>query len=110
MKLKSLLSESSLKALDRKFGEPLPTLEDTTKAYALKQEKLNEVQGEEYIAISRIVDNLTNIQKSYQRAANIGDKELKDRKYNKHYETILTAIKSMKSLMQILKNKQILDK
>ena len=42
MKLKSLLKESSLKVLDRKFGEPLPTLEDTTKAYKLKQEDLNE--------------------------------------------------------------------
>ena len=40
MKLKSLLKES--KAWDRKFGEPLPTLEDTTKAYKLKQEDLNE--------------------------------------------------------------------
>ena len=42
MKLKDLLSESSLKVLDRKFGEPLPTLADTTRAYALKQEELNE--------------------------------------------------------------------
>ena len=40
MKLKSLLKES--KAWDRKFGEPLPTLEDTTRAYRLKQEDLNE--------------------------------------------------------------------
>ena len=42
MKLKKLLSESSLKVLDRKFGEPLPTLEDTTRAYKLKREELNE--------------------------------------------------------------------
>ena len=40
MKLKKLLSET--KAWDRKFGEPLPTLEDTTRAYRLKQEDLNE--------------------------------------------------------------------
>ena len=40
MKLKSLLKES--KAWDRKFGEPLPTLEDTRRAYKLKQEDLNE--------------------------------------------------------------------
>jgi len=40
MKLKSLLKES--KAWERKFGEPLPTLEDTTRAYKLKQEDLNE--------------------------------------------------------------------
>ena len=40
MKLKKLLSET--KAWERKFGEPLPTLEDTTRAYKLKQEDLNE--------------------------------------------------------------------
>ena len=37
MKLKSLLKES--KVWERKFGEPLPTLEDTRKAYRLKQEE-----------------------------------------------------------------------
>ena len=40
IKLKKLLKES--KVWERKFGEPLPTLEDTRKAYALKQENLNE--------------------------------------------------------------------
>ena len=40
MKLKSLLKESLWN--ERKFGEPLPTLADTTKAYKLKQENLNE--------------------------------------------------------------------
>ena len=41
MKLKSLLKES--KVWDRKFGEPLPTLEDTTRLYKLKtEEELNE--------------------------------------------------------------------
>ena len=40
MKLKSLLKES--KVWDRKFGEPLPTLEDTTKRFKMKQEDLNE--------------------------------------------------------------------
>ena len=40
MKLKTLLKESN--AWDRKFGEPLPTLEDTTKRFKMKQEDLNE--------------------------------------------------------------------
>ena len=40
MKLKKLLNENLWN--ERKFGEPLPTLEDTTKAYKLKQENLNE--------------------------------------------------------------------
>jgi len=38
MKLKKLLSESKAWN-ERKFGEPLPTLEDTTKAYKLKKEQ-----------------------------------------------------------------------
>ena len=40
MKLKKLLNENLWN--ERKFGEPLPTLADTTKAYKLKQENLNE--------------------------------------------------------------------
>ena len=38
MKLKKLLKESKAWN-DRKFGQPLPTLEDTSKAYKLKQEQ-----------------------------------------------------------------------
>ena len=37
MKLKKLLNENLWN--ERKFGEKLPTLEDTTKAYKLKQEQ-----------------------------------------------------------------------
>ena len=40
MKLIKLLKET--KAWERKFGEPLPTLEDTTKRFKMKQENLNE--------------------------------------------------------------------
>ena len=40
MKFKKLLNENLWN--ERKFGEPLPTLADTTKAYKLKQEDLNE--------------------------------------------------------------------
>ncbi len=37
MKLKKLLNENVWN--NRKFGEPLPTLEDTAKAYKLKKEQ-----------------------------------------------------------------------
>ena len=40
MKLKKLLNENLWN--ERKFGEPLPTLEDTTKRFKIKQEDLNE--------------------------------------------------------------------
>ena len=40
MKLKKLLNENLWN--ERKFGEPLPTLEDTTKRFKMKQEELSE--------------------------------------------------------------------
>ena len=51
MKLKSLLKES--KAWERKFGEPLPTLEDTTNAYKLKEEeKVQENRKQDLFSVS----------------------------------------------------------
>ena len=44
IKLKKLLNETT-NVWERKFGESLPTLEDTTKAYKLKQENLNEADA-----------------------------------------------------------------
>ena len=53
MKLKKLLNESLWN--ERKFGQSLPTLEDTTKAYKLKKEQ--EVNEEP------IVENNSSIKK-----------------------------------------------
>ena len=39
IKLKKLMKES---ALDRKFGEPLPTLEDVVKKHNVKEETIDE--------------------------------------------------------------------
>ena len=76
------------------------------KAKHAKLENVNEVTGQEFVAINKIVTNLNNIQKSYQRATGIGDKELKDRKYNKHYETILAAQKSIVQLAREIQEKE----
>ena len=51
MKLKKLLKET--KAWERKFGEPLPTLEDTTNAYKLKEEeKVQENRKQDLFSVS----------------------------------------------------------
>ena len=72
MKLKSLLKES--KAWERKFGEPLPTLEDTTRAYRLKQEEeLNDsfkpkFRDTEKLAkiLGRKIDDVVKFLKKYE--------------------------------------------
>ena len=54
MKLKSLLKES--KAWDRKFGEPLPTIEDTAKRFKMKQEQeINERPDQDTAKVSKIL-------------------------------------------------------
>ena len=176
MKLKDILSESSLKVLDRKFGEPLPTLEDTTKAYKLKQEDLNEIEDEgdfikaiqgiqagldeaeygfndlarlrgmsssekrivktlfsrfkvlmkgvekarrvirnesineatkqEVNALKKFIKDFDKMQKQYWNISKIGDKELRNPKYNKHYETILKAQKSIVKLAREIQEKE----
>jgi len=59
MKLKKLLSET--KAWDRKFGEPLPTLEDTSKAYRLKQEQeINERPDQDTAKVAKILGKSIN--------------------------------------------------
>ena len=59
MKLKKLLSET--KAWDRKFGEPLPTLEDTTRAYRLKQEQeINERPDQDTDKVAKILGKSMN--------------------------------------------------
>ena len=59
MKLKKLLSET--KVWDRKFGEPLPTLEDTTRAYRLKQEQeINERPDQDTDKVAKILGKSIN--------------------------------------------------
>jgi len=59
MKLKSLLKES--KVWERKFGEPLPTLEDTTKRFKMKQEQeINERPNQDTEKLSKILGKSMN--------------------------------------------------
>ena len=59
MKLKSLLKES--KVWERKFGEPLPTIEDTAKRFKMKQEQeINERPDQDTAKVSKILGKSIN--------------------------------------------------
>jgi len=70
--------------------------------------KVNEVTKQEVSALQKVVKSIGKLRKDYINISNVGDKTLRDRQYNKYYETILTAEKAMKSLLQVFKNKQML--
>jgi hypothetical protein len=73
-----------------------------------KIENVNEVTKQEVNALRNLVKGIGNLKKDFSKATYIGDKELRKKDYNKHYETLLKAEKAMVELMQIFKNKQML--
>ena len=78
MKLKKLLKESVWN--NRKFGEPLPTLEDTTKAYKLKKEQ--EVNEEPIVENNSSIKNkiIKHIQGMVKYSDRLGSDEIDDLK------------------------------
>src|SRR6056300_855573 len=70
--------------------------------------KVNEVTKQEVNALRNLVKGIGNLKKDFSKATYIGDKELRKKDYNKHYETLLDAEKAMVKLMQLFKNKEML--
>ena len=74
MKLKSLLKES--KVWERKFGEPLPTIEDTTKRFKLKQEE--ELNENDLNKVSSILGKSSNDVNSFLKKHKLDADDLLD--------------------------------
>src|SRR6056300_477941 len=74
----------------------------------IKGKKLKEVTKQEVNALRNLVKGIGNLKKDFSKATYIGDKELRKKDYNKHYETLLKAEKAMVQLMQFFKTKQML--
>ena len=69
---------------------------------------LKEVYKQEVNALRNLVKGIGNLKKDFSKATYIGDKELRKKDYNKHYETLLDAEKAMVQLMQFFKTKEML--
>ncbi len=78
------------------------------KQFLTKTKKLKEVTKQEVNALRNLVKGIGNLKKDFSKATYIGDKELRKKDYNKHYETILDAEKAMVQLMQFFKTKEML--
>ena len=78
MKLKKLLNENLWN--ERKFGQSLPTLEDTTNAYKLKQEQ--EVNEEPIVENNSSIKNkiIKHIQGMVKYSDRLGSDEIDDLK------------------------------
>ena len=73
-----------------------------------KKEFVKEVTQQEVSALQKVQQGLEKLRKDYLKIYNIGDKTLKDRKYNVYYKSILFAIEEITNLVETLKNKKML--
>jgi len=98
MKLKKLLNENLWN--ERKFGEKLPTLEDTAKAYKLKQENLKEKKDSNFdiekyrmfpkTSLEDKIEHLTYIPSGLTKVTSLGI-DLKSEKLSGLYDLTGTA-------------------
>tara|TARA_B100001063_G_scaffold240507_1_gene265631 strand:- start:73 stop:954 length:882 start_codon:yes stop_codon:yes gene_type:complete len=70
--------------------------------------KVNEVTKQEVNALRNLHKGLEKLQKDYFKIAGVGDKTLRDKQYNKYYETILTSKKEIGKLVNFFRTKQML--
>ena len=70
--------------------------------------KVNEVTKQEVNALRNLHKGLEKLQKDYFKVSKMGDKTLRDKQYNKYYETILTSKKEIGKLVNFFRTKQML--
>jgi len=99
------LEDKEKKLLDRKYIEfrKLTNLMDDANL-----ESVNEVTKQEVSALQNLHKGLEKLQKDYFKIAGVGDKTLRDKQYNKYYETILTSKKEIGKLVNFFRKKQML--
>ena len=71
--------------------------------------EISEVSDKEIGAMKKLSKDMQAVLKGYQKIMGMGDKELKDRKYNDNYEAILDARNKVLTLIGTLTTKQQLE-
>ena len=71
---------------------------------------LQEVTRQEVDAMKKVSKDMQKVLVSYQKIANVGDKELKDTKHNKEYKKVLDARDSILKMIGTLNTKMLLQK
>jgi hypothetical protein len=74
------------------------------------EENLQEVTDKEVDALKKLSKDMQSVLKGYQSIVKMGDKELKDSKYNKDYEAVLKARDVIFTLIGKVNTQKILNK
>ena len=72
------------------------------------EEDLQEITDKEVKAMQKLSKDIQGVLKGYQKIMNMGDKELKDTKYNDNYKAILDARDKILTLIGTLQTTKLL--
>lgn len=92
------------------MGEDIDEGVSLWKEFREKAEDIVEVTDKEVTALKKLSKDMQSVLKGYQSIVKMGDKELKDSKYNKDYEAVLKARDVIFSLIGKVNTQKILNK
>lgn len=81
----------------------------TDQGFKMTEEVISEVTDVEINLMKQLSKDAEKLKKNYALIVKAGDKELRDRKYNKEYKTILDMQQAVLSLIGKLQTKKIID-
>ena len=84
------------------------SLKDILNTY--RDMNLQEVQQKEVDSLKKLSKDMQAVLKGYQKIAGMGDKELKDKKYNTDYEAVLKARDVIFTLIGKVNTQKLLNK
>ena len=87
-----------------KFGE------EVVAESVIEEVQLDEVTDKEVTALKKLSKDMQSVLKGYQSIVKMGDKELKDSKYNKDYEAVLKARDTIFTLIGKVNTQKIMNK
>ena len=74
-----------------------------------RQVLINEVTDKEINAVKKLSKDIEKVKKDYFKIVSVGDKTLKDKKFNSKYESILKAQQEILSLIGELTNEKMMQ-
>ena len=94
---------------DRKKAQSLLKGKSVSLRNQVEETQLDEVTDKEINAVKKLSKDIEKIKKDYFKIAKLGDKTLKDTKFNKKYESILKAQQEILSLIGELSNQKMMQ-
>ena len=76
----------------------------------IEETQLDEVKRQEVDAMKKVSKDMQSVLKSYQKIANMGDKELKNTIHNKDYKKVLDARDTILKMIGTLNTKMLMQK